>query len=193
MGNRLPLHNLPDGIEQVVAVSANAPVKQGSPFLCRERLFTLRPGLADIRAPKDLLSRLEQAEVARVGRMMAAERGLSFSQAKPGEYVSGRLAGAAKLASGRFAMIDDGVGFQLVPWQPALDKRIGQHIGGLVRETGGIEWSFGRNGGSGCEERQAYFGLTDCRERAMGGHGNMSLDDRSGPFADRRLLCSYLS
>ncbi|WP_128165733.1 DUF3363 domain-containing protein, partial [Mesorhizobium sp.] len=102
-----------------------------------------------IRAPKDLLSRLEQAEVARVGRRIAAECGLRFVQAKPGEYVSGRLAGAANLASGRFAMIDDGVGFQLVPWHPTLEKRIGQHITGLARDNGGVEWSFGRKRGLG--------------------------------------------
>ncbi|RWK17384.1 MAG: DUF3363 domain-containing protein, partial [Mesorhizobium sp.] len=70
-------------------------------------------------------------------------------QAKPGEYVSGRLAGAANLASGRFAMIDDGVGFHLVPWQPTLEKRIGQHITGLARDNGGVEWSFGRKRGLG--------------------------------------------
>ena len=46
-------------------------------------------------------------------------------------------------------MIDDGAGFQLVPWQPTLDKRIGQHIAGLARENGGIEWSFGRKRGLG--------------------------------------------
>ncbi|TIQ42335.1 MAG: DUF3363 domain-containing protein [Mesorhizobium sp.] len=108
-----------------------------------------RLGDGRIRAPKDLLSRLEQAEVARVGRRIAAECGLSFVQAKPGEYVSGRLAGAANLASGRFAMIDDGVGFQLVPWQPTLEKRIGQQISGLARDSGGIEWSFGRERGLG--------------------------------------------
>ncbi|UVK47537.1 DUF3363 domain-containing protein [Mesorhizobium sp. AR07] len=102
-----------------------------------------------IRAPKDLLSRLEQTEVARVGRVMAAERGLSFMKAQAGEYVSGRLAGTANLASGRFAMIDDGVGFQLVPWQPTLDKRIGQHIAGIARDNGGIEWTFGRKRGLG--------------------------------------------
>lgn len=102
-----------------------------------------------IRASKDLLQRLEQAEVARVGRMMAAERGLSFVKAQTGEHVSGRLVGAANLASGRFAMIDDGVGFQLVPWQPALEKRIGQHITGMARDNGGIEWSFGRKRGMG--------------------------------------------
>lgn len=44
-----------------------------------------------MRAPRDLPQRLEQAEIARVGRRMAAERGLSFIQAKPGEYVSVRL------------------------------------------------------------------------------------------------------
>jgi type IV secretory pathway VirD2 relaxase len=102
-----------------------------------------------VRVPRDLLQRLEQAEVARVGRVMAAERGLSFIQAKPGEYISGRLAGAANLASGRFAMIDDGTGFQLVPWQPTLEKRIGQHITGRARDNGGIEWGFGRKRGLG--------------------------------------------
>jgi hypothetical protein len=58
-----------------------------------------------------------------------------------------RLAGVASLVSGRFAMIDNGLGFQLVPWQPLLEKRIGQHISGLQRDDGGIEWTFGRNRG----------------------------------------------
>ncbi len=97
-----------------------------------------------IRAPVDLLSRLERAEVTRVGRAMAAERGLTFQQAKTGAYVSGNLVGSTQLASGRFAMIDDGLGFSLVPWQPVLDKRIGQHITGTIHGGGGIEWSFGR-------------------------------------------------
>jgi type IV secretory pathway VirD2 relaxase len=102
-----------------------------------------------VRAPRDILQRLEESEVARVGREMAAERGLAFVQTEPGEYVSGRLAGVANLASGRFAMIDDGLGFQLVPWQPVLEKRIGQHITGAVRDGGGIEWGFGRKRGLG--------------------------------------------
>ena len=68
-----------------------------------------------IRAPADLLSRLERAEVTRVGRAMAAERGLPFQEAKTGEYVSGKLIGSTQLASGRFAMIDDGLGLQPRP------------------------------------------------------------------------------
>jgi type IV secretory pathway VirD2 relaxase len=97
-----------------------------------------------IRAPVDLLSRLERAEVTRVGSAMAVERGLTFQEAKIGAYVSGKLIGSTQLASGRFAMIDNGLGFSLVPWQPVLDKRIGQHITGTIHDGGGIEWSLGR-------------------------------------------------
>jgi type IV secretory pathway VirD2 relaxase len=102
-----------------------------------------------IGVSKDLINNLERTEVTRVGKAMAAERGLTFTAAKAGEYVSGTLIGSAQLTSGRFAMIDDGIGFQLVPWQPVLDKRIGQHITGTVRAAGGIEWSFGRKRGLG--------------------------------------------
>jgi type IV secretory pathway VirD2 relaxase len=102
-----------------------------------------------IRVSKDIVASLERTEVTRVGKAMAAERGLTFTAAKTGEYVSGTLIGSTRLASGRFAMIDDGIGFQLVPWQPVLDARIGQHITGTVRAAGGIEWSFGRERGLG--------------------------------------------
>ena len=102
-----------------------------------------------IRVSKDFIANLERTEVTRVGKAMAARRGLTFTATKTGEYVSGTLVGSTQLASGRFAMIDDGIGFQLVPWQPVLDKRIGQHITGTVRASGGIEWSFGRNRGVG--------------------------------------------
>ena len=102
-----------------------------------------------IRVSKDFIANLERTEVTRVGKAMAAERGLKFTAAKTGEYVSGTLVGSTQLASGRFAMIDDGIGFQLVPWQPVLDKRIGQHITGIMRDAGGIEWSFGRKRGLG--------------------------------------------
>ncbi|MDH6233007.1 hypothetical protein M2281_003618 [Mesorhizobium soli] len=48
-------------------------------------------------------------------------------------------------------MIDDGLGFQLVPWYPVLDKRLGQPLNGVMHDNGGIEWSLGRQRGSVCE------------------------------------------
>jgi len=55
-----------------------------------------------------------------------------------------------QLSSGLFAMIetlsgDGGLGFSLVPWQPVLDKRIGQYISGIVMPSGGVDWSFARS------------------------------------------------
>ena len=92
-----------------------------------------------IRVPGDFIATLERTEVTYVGRAMAAERGLTFQEAKTGEYVSGKLVGSTQLASGRFAMIDNGLEFSLVPWLPALEQRIGQQITGTMRDGGGIE------------------------------------------------------
>jgi type IV secretory pathway VirD2 relaxase len=101
----------------------------------------------NIHIPVSIVATLQRQEVERVGQQMARERGLTHVPTNAGDYVSGRLAGIASLVSGRFAMIENGLGFQLVPWQPILEKRIGQHIAGLQRDDGGIEWTFGRNRG----------------------------------------------
>jgi hypothetical protein len=47
------------------------------------------------------------------------------------------------LASGRYAMLDDGMGFSLVPWRPVIEQRLGQQIAATVR-NGGVEWIVGR-------------------------------------------------
>jgi type IV secretory pathway VirD2 relaxase len=99
--------------------------------------------------PRNLVGALERQEVERVGQEMAKARGLTFQPVKAGEYVRGTLAGSTNLASGRYAMIDDGLGFSLVPWQPVLDQRIGRHIAGVLRGDGGIEWDVGRKLGLG--------------------------------------------
>ena len=105
-----------------------------------------------ISIPRRSVAVLERQEVERVGKEMAAERGMTYAPSGPGEYVSGRLAGVANLASGRFAMIEDGLGFQLVPWQPVLEKRLDHYISGVRRDDGGIEWEFSR-------KRQIGLGL----------------------------------
>jgi len=108
-------------------------------------LATAKDG--NIHIPVRTVATLQRREVERVGLQMARDRGLTYMPSHAGEYVSGRLAGVASLVSGRFAMIENGLGFQLVPWQPLLEKRIGQYITGLQRDDGGIEWTLGRNRG----------------------------------------------
>ena len=85
---------------------------------------------------------------------MASSRGRTFQPVQQGEYVSGTLVGSAHLESGRYAMLETvsgegGLGFTLVPWQPVLDNRTGQHMAGILRGAGGIDWSFGRSRGLG--------------------------------------------
>ncbi len=106
-------------------------------------------GSGQFRAPPDLLQQLERAEINRVGKAFAAERGLTWQLSGTGNAVSGKLVGQAQLSSGRFAMIDNGLGFQLVPWSNPLENRIGQQISGIVRRGGGIDWTFGRSRGLG--------------------------------------------
>jgi type IV secretory pathway VirD2 relaxase len=123
----------------------NKAISRRAQRLVEMGLATAKDGKAHV--PVHTLATLERQEVDRVGQQMARDRGLTYMPTNAGEYVSGRLAGAASLVSGRFAMIDNGLGFQLVPWQPILEKRIGQHISGLQRDDGGIEWTLGRNRG----------------------------------------------
>ena len=52
------------------------------------------------------------------------------------------------LASGRFAMIDNGLGFQLVPWRPALEKELGREVRGVMAPGGNVEWSSGPEAGA---------------------------------------------
>ena len=107
-----------------------------------------------LRAPKDLIHRLEVVDIKRAGEALAAERGLQWRAVVPGSHVTGQLAGSTQLSSGRFAMIesfsgDGGLGLSLVPWQPVLDKCIGQYISGTAMPGGGVDWSFARSRGLG--------------------------------------------
>ena len=69
---------------------------------------------------------LELQEIERVGRKLATERGLAFDAIEDGQAIRGKLIGSAQLVSGRFAMVDGGLGFSLV----AVGDREGGRPGG---------------------------------------------------------------
>jgi len=98
---------------------------------------------------RNLIGTLRQRELDALGDKLAAETGTPFQKASEGEFVAGTYNRRFTLASGRFAMIDDGLGFKLVPWTPSIEKHIGQHISGVARADGGVDWSFGRKRGLG--------------------------------------------
>ena len=92
---------------------------------------------------RNLIGTLRNRELDTVGRRLAEETGLAHVPAESGEPVSGVYRRRLSLASGRFAMIDDGLGFQLVPWIPSLERELGRQVGGIAG-PGGVDWSFGR-------------------------------------------------
>jgi type IV secretory pathway VirD2 relaxase len=98
---------------------------------------------------RNLIDTLRRREVEALGEKLAAETGRPFNPSATGEYVAGTYQRRIALASGRFAMIDDGLGFQLVPWSPSLEKQLGRHVSGVARGDGGIDWGFGRKRGLG--------------------------------------------
>jgi type IV secretory pathway VirD2 relaxase len=98
---------------------------------------------------RNLIATLRQHELGALGDKLAADIDQPFNRAGSGEFVAGTYRQRFALASGRFAMIDNGLGFQLVPWSPSLEKQLGRHVSGVARTDGGVDWSFGRKRGLG--------------------------------------------
>ena len=95
---------------------------------------------------RNLLKTLRQRDLDSAASKIADETGLSFRKSGYGESIAGTYRQRLDLASGRFAMIDDGMGFELVPWKPQLEKHLGQTVTGTVTAGGG-DWSLGRKRG----------------------------------------------
>jgi type IV secretory pathway VirD2 relaxase len=98
---------------------------------------------------RDLLNTLRRRELDEAAARLSAETGLAHHPSAEGEHVSGVYRRRVTLASGRFAMMDDGMGFQLVPWRPALEQRLGHSVTGVMASGGNVDWNFGRKRGIG--------------------------------------------
>jgi type IV secretory pathway VirD2 relaxase len=93
---------------------------------------------------RDLLATLRARELDAAAARLSTQTGLPRHAAAEGETVAGVYRQRLTLASGRYAMIDDGLGFQLVPWSPSLQRELGKHVSGFMSPGGGVEWSFGK-------------------------------------------------
>ena len=91
-----------------------------------------------------LIETLNARDLDAASRSIAERTGLAHRPSGSNDYVSGIYRERVTLSSGRFAMIDDGLGFQLVPWRPALDKHLGQHVTGTMTPGGTVDWALGR-------------------------------------------------
>lgn len=118
----------------------------------RDRMdFLVEQGLAERRGQRvvlarNLLASLRDRELAEVGKVIQHQTGLLHRPLREGERANGIYRRAVQLASGRFAMLDDGMGFSLVPWRPVVEQRLGQQVSAIVRGSS-VTWELGRQRG----------------------------------------------
>ena len=113
--------------------------------------FLVEQGLATDHGPRvllvrNLLSTLRERELINAGKALQDQTGLSHRPLRDGDRVNGVYRSSVQLASGRFAMLDDGVRFSLVPWRPVLEKRLGQEVSAVVRGYN-VSWNLAQQRG----------------------------------------------
>ncbi|AJP47688.1 type VI secretion protein [Rugosibacter aromaticivorans] len=113
--------------------------------------FLVEQGLAERRGQRVILARnllgtLRGREINGAAKAIAAETGLTHRPVTDGGRVTGTYRRNVQLASGRFAMLDDGMGFSLVPWRPVVEQRLGQQVSAIVRGSS-VTWELGRQRG----------------------------------------------
>ncbi len=110
--------------------------------------FLAEQGLAERRGQRVILARnllgtLRDRELTLAAKDIAAETGLGYRPVADGQRVAGIYRRSVMLASGRYALLDEGMGFSLVPWKPVLEQRLGQQLVATMR-GGSVSWKIGR-------------------------------------------------
>ena len=120
----------------------------------RDRVaFLAEKGLAEQRhqrvaLARNLLTTLREMELTTVGKAIQDQTGQTYRPAQDGQSTGGVYRRNIQLVSGRFAMLDDGMGFSLVPWRPVIEQRLGQQLSVAIRGQA-VTWQFGRQRGMG--------------------------------------------
>lgn len=102
--------------------------------------------LANWRAKVFTPLMLWKGNPAQAAKDIAAEIGLSHRPVTDGQRAAGIYRRNIMLASGLYAMLDDGMEFSLVPWKPVIEQRLGQQLAATVR-GGSVSWEIGRQRG----------------------------------------------
>ncbi|MDZ4291244.1 MAG: relaxase/mobilization nuclease and DUF3363 domain-containing protein [Hydrogenophaga sp.] len=122
-----------------------AALQQRVDFLAEQGLAEQR-GQRVILAP-NLLATLRGRELAKAAQDIAAKTGLEHRPVSDGRHVAGIYRRSVVLVSGRFAVLDDSIGFSLVPWKGAIEPWLGHHLAATVRGNQ-VSWELGRQLGT---------------------------------------------
>lgn len=111
----------------------------------RDRELASGEGGEFVLAP-DALATLRRRDLANAAARLSKELGLDFASVEDADAVHGTLVRRVDLASGRFALVEDGRHFSLVPWKPILEQHVGREIEGVARR-GNVSWTLSRSRG----------------------------------------------
>ncbi|GKT00477.1 DUF3363 domain-containing protein [Acidovorax sp. SUPP3434] len=110
--------------------------------------FLAEQGLAErlgqrVRLARNLLSTLRDRELSTLGESLQAQTGHTYRPLQDGQHACGVYSKSIQLASGRFALLDDGMGFSLVPWRPVVENWRGKNVSAVVHGSS-VSWQLQR-------------------------------------------------
>lgn len=113
--------------------------------------FLVEQGLAErlgqrVVLARNLLATLRGRELTAAARDISEQTGMQYRPTAKGQRVSGIYRRSVQLASGRYALLDDGIGFSLVPWKPVIEQKLGQSLSAVIQGNS-ASWQLGRQRG----------------------------------------------
>jgi len=123
-----------------------AALQQRQAWLLQQDLAFETDGIFQTRP--DMIATLQQRDLANAATRLSKQSGLEYLPSRAGDRIDGQLRQSVNLPSGKFAMVEQGKEFTLVPWRSVLDDHIGKRVAGIHREQG-ITWTIGRGRGRG--------------------------------------------
>lgn len=153
---KLPGYDGPTWLDRELVAPQDNPREAGfgrsvRSAMAARRAWLLNEGLASLEGertsyPANLLTRLQRRELLQVAKDISKETGLEFASPGDAVGVDQVIRKRFDLASGQFAMIDNGREFSLVPWQPEFEPAIGKRLGDMVRASP-VSWHIPRDFG----------------------------------------------
>lgn len=131
-------------VDQGFGKEVREALRQRADFLVEQGLAQ-RQGQRVVLA-RNLLTTLRGRELTAAAREISAQTGMQYRPAAEGQRVSGTYRRSVQLASGRYALLDDGIGFSLVPWKPVIEQRLGQSVSAVIQGNS-VSWQLGRQRG----------------------------------------------
>jgi type IV secretory pathway VirD2 relaxase len=93
------------------------------------------------------LIQLQREGMRHAATDIAKQTGRDYRALQPGEQIDGRFTQTVSTAHAKFAIVERGYEFSLVPWKDSLEKLRGHHIQISVSRSMDMTWTRGRSRG----------------------------------------------